>query len=61
MARHGDVVQPDADARDGMSDLTDRERRMLAGFQHELATKDAELQQLRAQLARLEGVPPQRD
>ena len=26
-----------------------------------IAAKDAELQQLRAQLARLEGVPPQRD
>lgn len=87
--RHGDTVQSDADARDGVSDLTDRERAMetqLKDTRAQLAAKDQELaaakqaeeqrlaaetaererlaaenEQLRAQLARLEGVPPQRE
>ena len=34
---------------------------VVAAKDEEMAAKDDELQQLRAQLARLEGVPPQRD
>ena len=33
---------------------------IAAANEKELAAKDGELEQLRAQLARLEGVPPQR-
>jgi hypothetical protein len=60
VARDVDVARSNVDARD----LIERERQMrteLEKARAELVAKDAELQQARAQLARLEGVPPQRD
>ena len=57
MEQRMEDMQSEATAKDQELVAKDQE---LAAKDQELAAKDQELEQLRAQLARLEGVPPQR-